>query len=174
MANVADGTASADLVARRARWFILSNLVMVLAVLGLALLNVGYQFRTGGPAWVGLVMVAMLAVYAWQVARQLVDRQPVVVVRAEGLLLPSAAAEPIAWTRLRDVAPGGLLARNQVDIGLDGSLVTQLTLGQRFLGDNVIKRRGVAPGITILAGNLDHGAPAILTAIRRHWPPASD
>jgi hypothetical protein len=165
---LAEGPA-ADLVARRARWFILSNLVMALTMVGLALLNIGYQIRTGGPAWVGLVLLGMVAIYAWQVARQLVDRQPIVEVRAEGLLLPGAATQPIAWASIRDVAQGGLLARNQIEIALDGALVTQLTLGQRFLGDSVIKRRGLVPGITILASNLDQRAPAILAAIRRRW-----
>ena len=49
--------------------------------------------------------------------------------------------------------------------------MARLTLGQRFLGDSVVKRRGVTAGITIVAGNLDHGAPEIFAAIRRHWPP---
>jgi hypothetical protein len=96
------------------------------------------------------------------------------VVRVEGLLLPGVAAAPIAWASIRDVAQGGLLARNQIEIALDGTLVTQLTLGQRFLGDSVVKRRGLVPGIAILANNLDQRAPAILAAIRRHWsPPAA-
>jgi len=163
--------ASVDLVARRARWFVLCNLVMALALLALGLANVVYQFQTGGPAWVGALLVALVAAYAWQTVRQLVDQQPIVAVRADGLLLPTAAVEPIAWSRIQSVALGGVITHNQIDIALDSALLAQLTLGQRFLGDSVVKRRGVTPGISIVTGNLDHRAPAILAAIRRHWPP---
>ena len=161
-----------DLVARRARWFVVSNLVMAVALLALALANVGYQWQTGGPAWVGMLLVAMVALYAWQVARQLFDQQPIVAVCTDGLHLPTASAEPIAWSRIQDVTLGGAIAHNQIEIALDNALVARLTLGQRFLGDSVVKRRGLAPGITILASNLDQRAPAIVTAIRRRWPPA--
>jgi hypothetical protein len=160
------------LIARRARWFVLSNLVMAVALLALALLNVGYQVETGGPAWVAVLLVAMVAVYAWQVARQLLDQQPIVAVLADGLALPTATSEPIAWSRIQGVTLGGLITRNQIDITLDNALITQLTLGQRFLGDSVVKRRGLVPGITILASNLDQRAPAIVAAIRRRWPAA--
>jgi hypothetical protein len=63
------------------------------------------------------------------------------------------------------------MARNRIEIVLDAGLATHLTLGPRFLGDSIVKRRGGAPGIVILARNLDQGAPAIVAAIRRHWPP---
>lgn len=164
---------SADLIARRARWFLFCNLVMALALLALGLGNVAYQFQTGGPAWVGALLVAIVGAYAWQTVRQLVDRQPIVAVRADGLLLPTAAAEPIAWSRIQGVALGGLLGRNQIDVAIDSPLLAQLTLGQRFLGDSVVKRRGVMPGISIVTGNLDHRAAVIMAAIRRHWPPDS-
>jgi hypothetical protein len=171
VASVAD-EAAPELVARRARWFVLSNLVTALVILALALLNVGYQFRMGGPAWVAVLLVAMVAAYAWQAARQLFDRQPIVAVCAHGLLLPTARTQPIAWASIHDVALSGRLGRGQIDITLDNALITQLTLGQRFLGDSVVKRRGLVPGITILASNLDQRAQAIVAAIRRHWPAA--
>jgi len=164
----------ADLVVRRARWFLACNLAMALGLLALGIANVGYQYQTGGPAWVGALLVAMVAAYGWQVTRQLIDHPPVVAVRADGLLLPTAAPEPIPWPRIQGIGLGGFITHNQVDIAVDHALLAQLSLGQRFLGDSVIKRRGIAPGISIIAGNLDQGAPAILAAMRRHWPPAEN
>jgi hypothetical protein len=162
----------AELTARRAHWYLVCNVVMALAMLAVALLNIGYQLRNGGPAWVAVVLAAMVAFYAWQAMRQLVDRQPVVVVRADGLLLPTASPAPIAWAQIRDVSVGGFLARNQIEIALDGAFAGALTLGQRALGDSVVKRRGVTPGFAIRASNLDQRAAAIVAAILRHWPPA--
>jgi hypothetical protein len=161
----------AELTARRAHWYLACNLATALAMLAVALLNIGYQLRNGGPAWVAVALAAMVGFYAWQAVRQLLDRQPIVVVRADGLLLPTASAAPIAWARIRDVARGGLLARNQIEIALDAATAGALTLGQRALGDSVIKRRGVDPGLAIRAGNLDQPAAAIIAAILRHWPP---
>jgi hypothetical protein len=163
----------ADLTARRAHWYLACNLMTALAMLAVAVLNIGYQFRTGGPAWVAVVLAAMVGFYAWQAVRQLLDRQPIVVVREDGLLLPTASAAPIAWAQIRDVARGDFMFRNQIEIALDGAAAGALTLGQRALGDSVVKRRGVGTGLAIRAGNLDQPAAAIVAAILRHWPPSA-
>ncbi len=88
-----------------------------------------------------------------------------------GLELPGVSPALIRWEQILQIGLGGILARGQLSLDVEPELYKGLKLGTRFLGDPVAKRRGIAPGITIFASGLDHGATAILAAMRRYWPP---
>lgn len=162
----------AELAVRRSAWFLAANLAVAAGVLALVLLNIAYQWQNDGPIAVAALFVLLVAVYAAQTARQLILRAPVVIVGPAGLTLPTAHDAPIPWADIGDAALGGWPLRSQVDLALPAETVMTLTLGQRYLGDAVIKRRGLAPGITIVARGLDRDAASILAAIHAFTPRA--
>ena len=159
------GTTASPFVVRRSRWFVVANLAVAAAVLVLVALNAGYQWRTGGSLPVAALIAALVAVFFWQSLRQALDRAPVLIADDAGLALPTAAAQPIPWARVGESRIAGWPLPSQVDLDLPADIVAAMTLGQRFLGDPVIKRRGLAPGITIVARGLDRNAAAIRAAI---------
>ncbi len=166
MPSAAEGPPPRDeLIVRRSAWFLAANLAVAAGVFALVVLNLVHQWHSDGSLAVAVLFVALVAAYGWQTARLLIARAPVVVVGSAGLSLPTARDEPIAWSDVGDVAVSGWPLRGQVDLSIAAEVVATMTLGQRFLGDPVIKRRGLAPGVTIVTRGLDRDADAILAAI---------
>lgn len=162
--------APGTLVVRRSAWFLAANLAVAAAVFALVLVNLAHQWRDDGALAVAALFVLLVAAYAWQTARQLLVRAPVVIAGPAGLALPTARAEPIAWSEIGAAAVAGWPLTSQVDLAVPAEVVASMALGQRYLGDPIIKRRGLAPGITIVARGLDHDAASILAVIRAFAP----
>jgi hypothetical protein len=91
------------------------------------------------------------------------------VVLREGLLVPSASPRPIPWNAIGRVGVGRWIFAHQIELQIATEALAQLKLGQRYLGDFVVKGRGFIPSVMILTRGLDHSGPAILTAIKSAW-----
>ena len=88
-----------------------------------------------------------------------------------GLLMGSLIfgfAVAVVWSA---VESGDALGGGRIDIGLDVETFAGLTLGQRWMGDPIVKRAGLSPVVTVLAASLDSDARKILEAVRHYWPP---
>ncbi len=163
-----------DLVARRALWQMAITLIFALGLFVLTLANLYWQWSRGESLVTGSLFAFVAGYYALMTFNQLRDRQPQIVISAAGLGLPAASADPIPWTRIaylrvkRRVIPtlGG-----QLDLQVDPETFLRLKIGQRFLGDFILKRRGLPNGLTVLIHGLDRGTADVEAAIKRHWPP---
>jgi hypothetical protein len=169
-----DGTRVSDgadeLVLRRAPWFTAMNLALAGGLLALALAALTQDDASIG--WTGaLVFLAVALFHLWQTIAQIRDARPVVAVTRQGLVLPSAADEVIEWSAIGRVDyRAGAIAGARVDIDIDPAIHARMRMGQRAMGDAIVRRRGVAGGFSILTTGLDRDGAALYAAIRRHWP----
>lgn len=163
-----------DLVARRALWLTGLNFLFALGLLALTLVNLYWQWSRGESLVTGALFAFVAAYYAAQTFTQLRDRRPQLVVSASGLHLPSAAADPIAWTSVLHLRAKKRLIPTmggQLDLQVDLDTFLRLKFGQRFMGDFIIKGRGLPNTFMVLTQGLDQNAADIEAAIKRHWPP---
>jgi hypothetical protein len=63
------------------------------------------------------------------------------------------------------------LGGGRLDVFVSAEMFVALKLGNRWMGDLIVKRAGLRPGFTILGASLDCPTKDIVEAIRRHWPP---
>lgn len=164
------------LAVRRAVWLTALNLVFSLALFALTLANLYWQWSRGESLVTGSLFAFVAGYYAMTTFNQLRDRQPQIVISADGLGLPAAAADPIPWSRILHLRVKKRLIPTlggQVDLQVDPEIFLKLKLGQRFLGDAVLKARGIPNTLTVRTQGLDRSTAEIETALKRHWPPAS-
>jgi hypothetical protein len=120
------------------------------------------------------MFVILALFFLWQGWTQFRDRAPVIEIGPAGLRLPSASGEPIAWSRVSFAqAARGLLGLGggRVDFMVDAQTFARLKLGQRFMGDVVIKKRGMPNAFSVITPQLDESASAIFAAVKCYWPP---
>jgi hypothetical protein len=134
----------------------------------------------GGTSLLAVVtVVTLLAVYSWNATRNFLDGRPLLVVAPEGIWLPQHAQAPIPWHAIQRVGASrsfALVGGGRLDLDLAAEAFVQVRVGQRLMGDHVVKMVGTPFGISLLAQGLDHPASDVLAAIGRYWPPrdASD
>jgi hypothetical protein len=163
-----------DLVVRRAVWLTALNLVFSLGLFGLTLANLYWQWSRGESLVTGGLFAFVAGYYAMMSFNQLRDRQPQIVISASGLGLPSAAADPIPWSRILHLRVRKSLIPTlggRIDLQVDPEIFLKLKFGQRFLGDAVLKGRGIPNTFAVRTQGMDRGTAEIETALKRHWPP---
>ncbi|MBI3707245.1 MAG: hypothetical protein HY246_06150 [Proteobacteria bacterium] len=162
---------AAPFLVRRSRWQ--SGLYFAFAVLLLifAAINLWKGLADGNLPSAAWFFAALIAFYAWHAAGQFLDRRPQIVVDAAGLLLAAASPDPIPWQHIRRAtAKTGWRGRARIDLEVDPETHARLKLGQRFMGDPIVRLRGRPTGLSILTQSLDRDAQAIFVAMQRHWP----
>jgi hypothetical protein len=164
-----------DLVVRRSRVVAGLNAAMAAAVTVAAAWFGFTEARGGDTSWfaVGMVVVLM-GFYAAMSTRHFMETTPLLVVTAEGLYFPQSADAPIPWTsvlRLGAARSFSLVGGGRLDIELEPEAFMRIRLGQRLMGDPLVKMPAVPYGISLNAQGLDHRASDMLAAINRHWPP---
>lgn len=163
-------------VARRSYWSAAQNLVIGLFLVILAGGSI-MQMMHGSGSWPAVLLFSAVAVFScWNAWTQARDRNPMVAIGPGGLHLPTASDQPIPWSRIRRVELGrGLpgLSGGRVNFEVDAETFARLRLGQRFMGDIVVRWRGVPNAFSLIAQSLDERAGDIFAALRRYWPPPS-
>ena len=165
---------TAVFTARRARWAALLNMALGLMLAALTAANLNHQVRTGGAWGVAVLLVILALFFFWQGWTQFRDRSPVIEIGPDGLRLPTASAQPIRWSRIWQARAGSGLPAfggGRVDFTVDAETFGRMKLGQRFMGDLVVKKRSQANTFSVTTPQLDESAAAIFAAVRRYWPP---
>lgn len=160
--------------ARRSIWSILMNIVLGALLAALTFVNIVHEIRTGG-SWAVAIMFGIIAAYfLWHGVEQLRDRAPLIEIGPDGLRLRPASAQPIPWSCIWNAqASSGPLGvgAGRVDFQVDTETFNTLKLGQRFMGDVIVKKRSAPNTFSVLTPQLDESAGAIFAALRRYWPP---
>gem|GEM_PF-1677010 len=176
LANAALGKVKLPLlVVRRSRRHAGLGLLAGSIVFGFAVAVVWTAWREGGSMVGALMLLGIAAWYGVQTGQIFRDDAPKLVVERQGLSLPGVAEATIPWDKIGEVrvATGfRALGGGRIDIALDPEIFVGLKLGQRWMGDPIVKRGGLSPVISILAASLDANARTILDAVRQFWPPA--
>jgi hypothetical protein len=162
------------LVVRRSRRHAGFGLLAGSIIFGFAVAVVWTAWREGDAMVGALILLAVAAWYGVQTGQIFRDDSPKLIVERAGLSLPGVADTTIPWTRIGEVrvATGfRALGGGRIDIALDPEIFVGLKLGQRWMGDPIVKRGGLSPVISILAASLDANARTILDAVRQFWPP---
>ncbi|MGQ0662942.1 MAG: hypothetical protein ACT4P2_05035 [Pseudomonadota bacterium] len=141
------------------------------ALLGLAVGVLAAGIGDGEASAPAAIFTAVIAIYWYTAMTQLKDRHPQIVVDAQGLYLAGVSLVPIPWSRIRHASAIRGPLGGRLDVAVDPGSFTDLKLGQSFLGDPVVKRRGLANGFSISTQGYDRGAAEILAAMQRYWPP---
>jgi hypothetical protein len=166
---VSAGSAGATLVVRRARWFVTTHLALACILLALGVAVALQAFRAGENLMIALAFLALIGVFWWQAVSQYRDRAPILVVRDDGLLIPSASPRPIPWNAIGRVGVGRWIFAHRIELQVGIEILAGVKLGQRYMGDFVVKGRGFVPTVTILTRGLDQNGKAIAEAINRAW-----
>jgi len=101
------------------------------------------------------------------------DARPLLVVGPDGLLLPQHAEAPIPWDAIQRVGASrsfALVGGGRLDLDLTPEAFAGVRVGQRLMGDHVVKMVGSPFGISLLAQGLDRPASDMLAAIGQYWP----
>jgi hypothetical protein len=162
------------LIVRRSLRLAGLNLVFASVMFGLSVAVAWYAWREDAPMGAPLLFLAIAAFWGVTMGQQFRDQEPKVIVGRDGLELPGVAPAPIPWDKIEEVALGtGIraLGGGRLDVFLDAGSFVTLKLGNRWMGDPIVKRPGIRPGFTILGAGLDAKTRAIFDAMRRHWPP---
>ncbi len=119
----------------------------------------------------GGFFAAIMAYYLWRQALQARDRQPLVVIDAGGLTLPTSRPEPIPWRSLREVrCRASALGGGRLDIVVDPEVFQTMRFGMRALGETIVSRPAEANAFSILTRAYDHSATEIFSAMRAYKP----
>ena len=160
--------------ARRAMWATLLNVLVGLLLSVLTIANLVHQIRNDGALTVSAMFTFLAVFFLWQAWMQVRNRVSQIEIGPAGLRLPTANPEIVPWSRLRQVQSGrGLpgLSGGRVDFTVDAEVFARLKLGQRFMGDVVVKARGWPNTFSVVTPQLDENADAIVAAVKRYWPP---
>ena len=160
--------------ARRALWAAVLNMALGALLSALTIANLVHQIRIDGGWGIGGMFVILALFFLWQGWSQFRDRSPIVEIGPDGLRLPSTSSEPIAWSRIWHAQAGrGLpgFGGGRVDFMVDAETFARLKLGQRFMGEIVVKKRSVPNAFSVITPQLDESANAIFAAVKRYWPP---
>lgn len=159
---------------RRSLWAIIVNLAVGGILAALTIANLVHQARSNGGWGIAVLFVILALFFLWQGWMQFRDRAPVVEISPEGMRLRSASAQAIPWSHIQHVRPGGALpgfGSRRVDVMVDAETFMRLKLGQRFLGDVIVKKRGAPNAFSVITPQLEENGDAIVAAVRRYWPP---
>jgi hypothetical protein len=159
--------------ARRALWATLLNFLLGAALAALTIANVVHQIQRDGSLAVAAMFSILALFFLWQAWTQLSRRTPVIEVGPAGLRLAGVSEEILPWTRIVYVQRGsGLpgLGGGRIDFTVDAETYARLKLGQRFMGDLVVKARGRPNTFSVITPQLEENANAIFTAVKRYWP----
>jgi hypothetical protein len=165
----------AELVVRRTRVAVWTNVLAAAMFIIAAVWLLVSSWELGESRLAAGFILFLALAHAVPAAQRVLHDRPVLAIRPDGLHLPGTAEAPIAWERIRALAPGRGFAAwrgGRVDLALEPEAFVKLRLGQRMLGDPVTKLRGAPAVIAIHANGLDHDAAAIVAALQRYWPPA--
>jgi hypothetical protein len=160
--------------ARRARWATILNMILGALLSALTIANLVHQVRIDGGWGIGALFMILALFFLWQGWTQFRDRTPIIEIGPSGLLLPSASSEPVAWPRIWHAQAGrGLpgLGGGRVDFMVDAETFGRLKLGQRFMGEIIVKKRSVPNAFSVITPQLDESAAAIFAAVKCYWPP---
>jgi hypothetical protein len=162
------------LVVRRSRRHAGLGLLAGSIIFGFAVAVLWTAWREGDELIGALLLLAVAAWYGVQTGQIFRDDSPKLIVERAGLSLPGVAKATIPWTGISEVrvATGiRALGGGRIDMALDPEIFVDLKLGQRWMGDPIVKRGGLSPVISILSASLDANARTILDAVRQFWPP---
>jgi hypothetical protein len=162
------------LIVRRSKRMAGLNLIFASLVFGLAVAVVWYAWNEGEKLMVPAMFLGLAIFWGVMMGQQFRDEAPKVAIGRDGLDLPGVSDGPIPWGRIEELALGtGLraLGGGRLDVFVSAEIFAQLKLGNRWMGDMIVKRAGLRPGFTILGAHLDTSTASIVEAIRRHWPP---
>ena len=163
--------------ARRARWATALNVVLGALLSALTIANLVHQLRGGDSLAVSALFAALALFFLWHAWTQFRDRTPLIEIGPQGFRLPSANPEILPWARLRHVRTGRrlpVLGGGRVDFTVDVETFARLKLGQRFMGDVVVKSRGWPNTFSVITPQLEENADSIVAAVHRFWPTDRD
>lgn len=163
------------LIVRRSRLMAGLNLLFASGVFGLAVAVTWQAWQQGESFGASLLFLAIAAFWGVLMGQQFRDDTPKIVVGENGLEIPGVADAPLDWDKIEELALGTgvrALGGGRLDIYVDPETYSKLKLGNRWMGDSIVKRAGIRPGFTILGAGLDAKTRTIFDAMRRHWPPA--
>jgi hypothetical protein len=161
--------------ARRALWATLVNMLMGLLLAAITILNIVQRLREGGTLLSSVFFALLALFFLWHAWNQLRDRAPLIEVGPAGLRLPSASPDTLPWPLIRQVAPSRRLfglRSSRIDFTVDPDTFARLKLGQRFMGDIIVKRPGMMNTFSVITPQLEENANAIYDAVTRYWRPA--
>ena len=164
--------AAIEFAAGRSRSHATAYLAMAAVLFAVILASLVRLIEAGESIIAPAVLATAVGFYCWQTLTQFLDRSPKVVVAADGLGLPDALSERIPWSRILALEFRSAFRGARLDVAVDAEIYDRLKIGQRFMGDHIVRRRGWPNGFSILAFGLDTDGEAIFKAARRHWPPA--
>ncbi len=163
------------LIVRRSRRMAGLNLLFASGVFGLAVAVTWQAWQQGESLGASLLFLGIAAFWGVLMGQQFRDDAPKIVVGKDGLEMPDVADAPIRWEKIEELALGtGIraLSGGRLDVFVDPETYSKLKLGNRWMGDPIVRRAGTQPGFTILGAGLDTKPRVVFEAIRRHWPPA--
>lgn len=161
-------------IARRALWALWTNVLIGLGLSVLTLANVVHQVENGGPLLVSGAFAFIALFYLVQSVLQVRSRQPVIEIGPAGLRLAGASEGVVPWSRVTQVrGVNGVLglAGGRVDFTVDMETFARLKFGYRFMGDVVVKKRGVPNTFSVVTPQLEENASRIVDAVKRYWSP---
>lgn len=162
------------LIVRRSMRMASLNLLFASLVFGLAVAVLWYAWSEAEPLTTPLMFLALAVFWGVMMGQQFRDDAPKLVVGRDGLDMPGISQGPIPWTKVEELALAtGLraLGGGRLDIFVAAETFVALQLGNRWMGDIIVKRAGIRPGFVVLGASLDTRTKTIVEAIRRHWPP---
>jgi hypothetical protein len=168
------GVAAPAFIARRALWALWINVLVGLGLSVLTLANIVHQFRNEGPLLVSGAFAFIALFYLFQAAMQIRGRQPVIEIGPAGLRVAGASEDTVPWSRIMRVrGVNGMfgLAGGRVDFTVDMETFARMKFGYRFLGDLVVKKRGIPNTFSVVTPQLEENANRIVDAVKRYWSP---
>jgi hypothetical protein len=118
----------------------------------------------------GLALV--VGFFAWQGAQRFANRQPQVVIDAQGIVLGFGRNKRFAWDEVQWVRLKRLALRPQLQIGLtpEAFVAADLRLTQWHLDDALRPVRGMPAALAVRDNGLDRSAAAMLDAVKSFRP----
>lgn len=161
------------LIVRRSRRMAGLNLLFASGVFGLAVAVTWQAWQQGESLGASLLFLAIAAFWGVLMGQQFRDDAPKVVVGKDGLDMQGVSDGPVPWDKIEELALGTgvrALGGGRLDIYVDLETYSKLKLGNRWMGDLIVRRAGTRPGFTILGAGLDTKPRVVFEALRRHWP----
>jgi hypothetical protein len=161
-------------IARRALWALWINAVLGLGMSVLTIANIAHQYQSGGPLLVSAGFAFIALFFLWQAATQIRNREPVIEIGAAGLRVAGVSEAIMPWSRVIKVrGVNGFLGRvgARVDVTVDPELFARLKFGYRFMGDPVVKKRGLPNTFSVITPQLEESSGRIVDAVKRYWSP---
>jgi hypothetical protein len=169
--------AAPSFIARRALWALWINALLGLGMSVLTLANLVHQFRNEGPLLVSAGFAFIALFFLYQAAMHIRRRQPVIEIGAAGLRVAGVSDDVLPWRRVVQVrgVNGFLgLAGGRVDFTVDVETFSRLKFGYRFMGDPIVKKRGMPNTFSVITPQLEESPDRIVDAVKRYWSPRRD